>query len=99
MPSRKTQTPKQDWRVPLARQLRRMATPGERKLWWHLREAKFPDSHFRRQATIGRYFVDFCCHTNRLIIEIDGESHAMGRQIIADAKTYRLFADARLSGA
>ena len=85
MPRRKDQTPKQDTRVPLARQLRRTMTPAERKLWWHIREARFEGTHFRRQATIGRYFVDFCCHTRKLIIEVDGESHAQQRQIFADA--------------
>ncbi len=86
MPRGKARTGKKDQRVPLARRLRRMMTPAERKLWWHLREAQFDGSHFRRQATIGRYFVDFCCHTNRLIIEVDGASHAEGRQLIADAR-------------
>jgi very-short-patch-repair endonuclease len=79
-------TRKKDTRVPLARRLRRMMTAAERKLWWHLREARFPGSHFRRQATIGRCFVDFCCHTKRLVIEVDGESHAERRQMIADAR-------------
>ncbi len=86
MPRRKEQTRKQDTRVPLARQLRRMMTPAERKLWWHLREARFADCHFRRQATIGRYFVDFCCHTSKLVIEVDGESHAEPRQMISDER-------------
>jgi very-short-patch-repair endonuclease len=86
MPRRKTEKPKHDRRVPLARQLRRMITPAEQKLWWHLREAKFADSHFRRQATIGSHIVDFCCHTNRLVIEVDGESHAMDRQMVVDAR-------------
>lgn len=86
MPRNKTRTRKQDTRVPLARRLRRMMTPAERKLWWHLREAQFAGSHFRRQATIGRYFVDFCCHTKRLVIEVDGDSHGEGRQMIADAR-------------
>jgi very-short-patch-repair endonuclease len=75
-----------DTRVPIARRLRRMMTPAERKLWWHLREAQFAGSHFRRQGTIGRYFVDFCCHTNRLVIEVDGDSHGGDRQMIADAR-------------
>jgi very-short-patch-repair endonuclease len=86
MPRRKDQTRYRDPRVPLARQLRRMMTPAERKLWWHLRESRFAHSHFRRQGTIGDYFVDFCCHTNKLIIEVDGESHAEDRQIVADAR-------------
>jgi very-short-patch-repair endonuclease len=86
MPHGTTRTVKKDRRVPLARQLRRMMTPAERKLWWRLREARFADCHFRRQATIGRYFVDFCCHTSRLVIEVDGDSHAEPRQMIADER-------------
>jgi very-short-patch-repair endonuclease len=86
MPHDRAQTRKRDARVPLARQLRRVMTPAERKLWWHLREARFSNTHFRRQATIGRYIVDFCCHTCRLVIEIDGGSHAQRRQVIADAR-------------
>jgi len=82
----KTQRRKKDRRVPLARLLRRIATPAERKLWWHLREAQFAGSHFRRQATIGPYFADFCCHINRLVIEVDGASHAEGRQLLTDAR-------------
>ena len=86
MPRRTDWTCKQDTRVPLARQLRRTMTSAERMLWWHLREARFDGTHFRRQATIGRYFVDFCCHTSRLVIEIDGGGHAETRRIIADAR-------------
>ena len=75
---------KRDTRVPQARRLRRAMTDAERKLWWHLREARLKGTHFRRQATIGRYFVDFCCHTRRLVIEIDGGGHAERRRIFAD---------------
>jgi very-short-patch-repair endonuclease len=80
MPRGKRLVRKQDVRVPLARQLRRRMTAAERKLWWHLREARFAGTHFRRQATIGRYFVDFCCHTARLIVEVDGDDHAQHRK-------------------
>jgi very-short-patch-repair endonuclease len=86
MPRRRDATRNQDRRVPRARQLRRMMTPAEKKLWWHLREARFAGSHFRRQGTTGVYFVDFCCHTNKLVVEVDGDSHAGERQMIADAK-------------
>ena len=82
----KDRTRRQDHRVPLARQLRRVMTPAERKLWWHLREAQFVGTHFRRQATIGRYFVDFCCHTTRLIVEVDGGDHAEPRRKKADLR-------------
>jgi very-short-patch-repair endonuclease len=32
-------------------------------------------THFRRQAPIGRYVVDFFCPAKRLIIEVDGGHH------------------------
>ncbi|MEZ5890858.1 MAG: endonuclease domain-containing protein [Xanthobacteraceae bacterium] len=31
---------------------------------------------FRRQAPVGAFIVDFVCHQQRLIIEIDGGQHA-----------------------
>src|SRR5581483_10445078 len=65
-----------DTRVPRARSLRRDMTDAERKLWRHLRESPFQEHHFRRQATIGRYFCDFASHTVRLVIEVDGGQHA-----------------------
>jgi very-short-patch-repair endonuclease len=66
-----------DKRVPRARRLRREITLAERKLWWHLRRIPMEHSHFRRQATIGPYFVDFTCHDVKLVIEVDGGQHNM----------------------
>ena len=60
-------------------------TAAERKLWWHLRHLPLADSHFRRQATIGRYFTDFACHELRLVIEIDGGQHSEAKQLLSDA--------------
>jgi very-short-patch-repair endonuclease len=56
--------------------LRRDTTDPERKLWWHLRQIELPHSHFRRQAAIGPYFADFACHDQRVVIEVDGDTHA-----------------------
>jgi very-short-patch-repair endonuclease len=50
-------------------------TPAERRLWWHLGRVPVENTHFRRQAPIGRYVVDFVCHRARLIIELDGGHH------------------------
>jgi very-short-patch-repair endonuclease len=61
-------------------------TDAERKLWWHLRRLPLEKGHFRRQATIGRYFADLACHQCRLVIEVDGSGHGEGRQITADAR-------------
>jgi very-short-patch-repair endonuclease len=66
---------KPDNRVPRARRLRRDMTLAERKLWWHLRRVPLAHSHFRRQATIGPYFVDFTFHALKLVIEVDGGQH------------------------
>jgi very-short-patch-repair endonuclease len=58
-----------------ARSLRRTATEPEKRMWNALRIA-FPDGKWRRQVPIGRYFADFCSHRAKLVIEIDGDSHA-----------------------
>ena len=75
-----------DRRVPRARGLRRDMTDAERKLWWHLRRLPIENVHFRRQATIGRYFADFACHRRRLVVEVDGSQHGAPRQHVADAE-------------
>ncbi len=60
-----------------ARRLRAEQTDAERRLWRELRGLKSDGFHFRRQAPIGRYIVDFACHTARLAIEVDGGQHGM----------------------
>jgi very-short-patch-repair endonuclease len=42
-------------------------------------------SHFRRQATIGPYFVDFTCHELKLVIEVDGGQHNKADCMVSDA--------------
>jgi very-short-patch-repair endonuclease len=42
-------------------------------------------SHFRRQATVGPYDVDFACHERRLVIEVDGSQHGEVANGAADA--------------
>ena len=59
-----------------ARELRRDQTPAERKLWAQLRGKQLYGLKFRRQHPIDRYIVDFCCVARRIVIEIDGHSHA-----------------------
>jgi very-short-patch-repair endonuclease len=60
-----------------ARALRKRLTPQEVKLWAKLRELKTFGFHFRRQAPIGRYIVDFVSFRSQLIIEADGGQHRM----------------------
>ncbi len=44
-------------------------------LWRALKELPIEGSHFRRQAPIGPYIVDFFCPAKRLIVELDGGHH------------------------
>src|SRR5664279_1208082 len=60
-----------------ARGLRKRLTPQEVKLWVKLRELKPLGFHFRRQAPIGRYIVDFVSFRSQLIVEADGGQHGM----------------------
>jgi very-short-patch-repair endonuclease len=71
-----------------ARNMRKVPTEAEKKLWWHLRHRlKTSDTHFRRQVRLGRYIVDFASHGAKLVIEIDGGQHA--EQVAADAERTR----------
>jgi very-short-patch-repair endonuclease len=59
-----------------ARELRRNPTASERILWNILRQlGQAHGLHFRRQAPIGPYIVDSCCHRLKVIVEADGEAH------------------------
>lgn len=64
--------------------LRRNATSPEKLLWSMLRAKNLAGLKFRRQHAIEPYIVDFYCAAERLIIELDGESHE-GREAY-DAK-------------
>lgn len=59
-----------------AREMRREATEPERRLWSKLRRKQLDGYKFRRQHPIGRFIVDFYCHQARLVVEVDGASHA-----------------------
>jgi very-short-patch-repair endonuclease len=58
-----------------AKKLRANTTPHERTLWCALKRLPIEGTHFRRQAPIGRYVVDFLCPAKRLVIELDGGHH------------------------
>ena len=71
-----------------ARKLRRDMTPQERALWARLRAKQLSGLKFRRQHPMGRYIVDFYCHAHRLVVELDGDSHAGAeQQAYDDART------------
>ena len=71
--------------VSRARQLRRQASEPERRLLRALREA-FPHLKWRRQVPLGPFYADILCFTERLVIEVDGDTHA-GRETQDAART------------
>src|SRR5437868_15243523 len=58
-----------------AKKLRSNTTPHERTLWRALKELPVTGTHFRRQAPVGPYIVDFFCPARQLIIDLDGGHH------------------------
>ncbi|WP_337175788.1 DUF559 domain-containing protein [Paludisphaera sp.] len=59
-----------------ARRLRREMTGPERSLWRALRGLNRRGWKFRRQVPFGPFIVDFYEPARRLVIELDGDSHA-----------------------
>jgi len=57
------------------KKLRNKSTSAEAELWKHLKGKQLKDRKFRRQHSINKYIVDFFCSEERLIIELDGDSH------------------------
>ncbi len=52
-------------------------TRGELRLWEALRRTQL-GVRFRRQEPLGPYIADFVCYSHRLVVEVDGISHADG---------------------
>jgi len=55
--------------------LRAQLTPAEAQLWKLLKNKNLLGLKFRRQYSIENYIVDFCCPSQHIIIELDGEIH------------------------
>jgi very-short-patch-repair endonuclease len=58
-----------------AKALRRAMTRAEILLWRYLKAGHLDELQFRRQTPMGPYILDFICHSTKLVIELDGESH------------------------
>ncbi|MBV8055007.1 MAG: endonuclease domain-containing protein [Deltaproteobacteria bacterium] len=58
-----------------AREMRKSLTAAKKLLWARLRR-RYIGLKFRRQYPLLGFFPDFCCLERRLIVEIDGDSHA-----------------------
>ncbi|MDE0204955.1 MAG: DUF559 domain-containing protein [Candidatus Tectomicrobia bacterium] len=63
-----------------ARRLRHNQTGAEHALWRELRSGRLQGRKFYRQASIGKYVVDFVCFGAGLVVEVDGGQHTAQRQ-------------------
>ena len=70
-----------------ARELRKSLTRQEARLWLQLRALRREGFHFRRQAPLLGFYLDFVCFKHRLVVEIDGSQH--GEVVQADHDAMR----------
>ncbi|NOZ09998.1 MAG: HsdR family type I site-specific deoxyribonuclease [Gammaproteobacteria bacterium] len=68
------------------KELRKNQTQAEKIFWELARNKQFGGLKFRRQHQIGHYIVDFYCHSEKLVIEFDGEIHGTPEQKKKDVK-------------
>jgi very-short-patch-repair endonuclease len=69
-----------------AKQMRREMTEPEIRIWLKLRAKRYGEVKFRKQKVVGRYIVDFSSNKPKLVIEIDGDTHA-GREVYDAIRT------------
>ena len=77
--------------IPLAKELRKNATPEERHLWYDF--LRHYEIRFQRQKSIGNFIADFYCHKAKLVIELDGAQH-----YTPEGRGYDEFRTSRLEG-
>lgn len=78
------------FRQAAAKRLRDSQTSAEAKLWQALRNRRLAHWKFRRQHPIDRFVVDFVTIDGRLIVELDGATHARPHEIARDDERTRI---------
>lgn len=68
-----------------ARAMRKQSSRAERALWEMLRDRRL-GAKFRRQYPIDHYIADFACVEAKLVVEVDGLSHADAEQVAYDER-------------
>jgi len=71
---------------PFVQELRQNQTPAEKILWQDLRAKRLEGYKFRRQHPIECFIVDFACLSEKLAIEIDGDTHGSDEPKAYDAR-------------
>lgn len=59
-----------------ARDMRHEPSKAENVLWQVLRNRQMCGLKFRRQHVLASFILDFYCVETKLVIEVDGDSHA-----------------------
>ncbi len=62
--------------IDYSRTMRHEATEGEKRLWYKLRDRQLNNFKFKRQHPVSSYILDFVCLEKKLVVEVDGETHA-----------------------
>jgi very-short-patch-repair endonuclease len=78
-----------------AKQLRQTMTRAETLLWRYLKAHHIDDLAFRRQVPMRHFIADFVCHSARIVVEIDGESHDFQSRRRADQRRDQWFGSQR----
>src|ERR1044071_7020703 len=73
-----------------AKSLRAAQTSAEAKLWQALRNRKLARWKFRRQHPIDRFIVDFVSLDGKLVVEVDGVTHATAAALKRDEERTRV---------
>src|SRR5215217_2463877 len=73
-----------------ARKLRSSQTSAEFRLWQALRNRRLERWKFRRQHPIDRYIVDFVTLEGKLVVEVDGVTHAAPAELKHDEQRTRV---------
>ncbi len=60
--------------------MRKNPTEAEKAMWKILKNGDLAKLTFNRQKILGNYIADFYCSKAKLVIEVDGESHAENDQ-------------------
>ena len=64
--------------------LRNRSISAEAALWNILKSRNLDGKKFRRQYSIDNYIVDFCCPSDKLVIELDAAPHGEYQKIYED---------------
>lgn len=71
-----------------AKEMRKVMPEPERRMWHQLRAARFQGIKFRRQKVVGKCIADFAANAPKLVVEIDGDTHARQENYDAERTQY-----------